>query len=114
MKVRFSTSLGVLWGPTVLWGLTILLILMLFAPSLAGADESSENYKKSEKFLPGEEVVTPTGQKLRVWSTEGPVPVSPPPEPFEAPEERQIEVNELEIKVGDQRRPRRNIENGDK
>jgi hypothetical protein len=46
-------------------------------------DESSANFKKTGRFLPGEEVVTTTGKKMRVWSTEGPVPVSRPPEPFE-------------------------------
>ena len=46
-------------------------------------DQSSANYEKAKKLLPGEEVVTPTGQKLKVWSTEGPVPVSKAPEPFE-------------------------------
>jgi hypothetical protein len=31
--------------------------------------------------LPGEEVVTETGQKMRVWSSSGPVPVNPRPTP---------------------------------
>lgn len=47
--------------------------------------QKSENFDKTKKFLPGEEVVTPTGQKLKIWSTEGPVPVSPPPQPFDDP-----------------------------
>jgi hypothetical protein len=46
-------------------------------------DQSSANFKKTQRFLPGEEVVTPTGQKLKVWSSEGPVPVSRAAEPFE-------------------------------
>lgn len=47
------------------------------------SDLSSSNFKKSgERFLPGEEVVTPTGRKLKVWSSEGPVKVNPAPEPF--------------------------------
>jgi hypothetical protein len=50
--------------------------------------KESANYNKSDKFLPGEEVVTPTGQKMKVWTTEGPVKVSPPPQPFQAPEEQ--------------------------
>lgn len=45
--------------------------------------KESENFHKTGRFLPGEEVVTSTGKKMRVWSTEGPVPVSRPPEPFE-------------------------------
>jgi hypothetical protein len=31
--------------------------------------------------LPGEEVVTEQGQKMRVWSSAGPVPVNPQPTP---------------------------------
>lgn len=31
--------------------------------------------------LPGEEVVTQNGQKMRVWSSAGPVPVNPQPTP---------------------------------
>ena len=31
--------------------------------------------------LPGEEVVTQTGQKMRVWSSAGPVPVNAQPTP---------------------------------
>ncbi len=44
----------------------------------AVADQSSKNFPKTGRFLPGEEVVTPTGKKMRVWSTEGPVPVTQP------------------------------------
>jgi hypothetical protein len=29
--------------------------------------------------IPGEEIVTETGQKMRVWSSAGPVPVNPRP-----------------------------------
>jgi len=47
--------------------------------------QKSENFDKTKKFLPGEEVVSPTGQKMKIWSTEGPVPVSPPPQPFDDP-----------------------------
>lgn len=46
----------------------------------------SGNYNKDRQFLPGEEVVTPTGQKLKVWSTEGPVSVSKAPDPFADPQ----------------------------
>ncbi len=41
-------------------------------------DQSSKNFSKTGRFLPGEEVVTPTGKRMRVWSTEGPVPVTQP------------------------------------
>lgn len=53
-------------------------------------EQGSENYGKSDKFLPGEEVVSPTGQKMKVWSTEGPVKVTAPPEPFTRPEDRYL------------------------
>lgn len=46
-------------------------------------DQSSSNFNKTGRYLPGEEVVTPTGKKVKIWSTEGPVPVSQPPEPWD-------------------------------
>ncbi len=54
------------------------------------ADRSSENFKKTERFLPGEEIVTPTGKTVKVWSTEGPVSVQQAPEPFEDLSERRL------------------------
>ncbi|MCB0344692.1 MAG: hypothetical protein KDD66_06230 [Bdellovibrionales bacterium] len=62
------------------------LVLCLSTPAFADSSEESKessNFKKTERFLPGEEVVTPTGKKMKVWSTEGPVPVSKAPEPFD-------------------------------
>jgi hypothetical protein len=35
--------------------------------------------------MPGEEIVTETGQKMRVWSSAGPVPVNPRPTPQPLP-----------------------------
>jgi len=77
----------------------LLVFLFILAPALAFADgyerspraqmnpperaPKSENFDKTKRFLPGEEVVSPTGQKMKVWSTRGPVEVSPPPQPFE-------------------------------
>ncbi len=52
--------------------------------------KESSNYGKDENYLPGEEVVTPTGKKLKVWSTKGPVKVSPPPRPFDDPSRSQL------------------------
>lgn len=49
----------------------------------AQVDQSSANFNKTDRFLPGEEVITPTGKKMKIWSSTGPVPVSRPPEPFE-------------------------------
>ena len=36
-------------------------------------------------ILPGEQVVTETGQKMHVWSSSGPVPVNPLPTPQQLP-----------------------------
>jgi hypothetical protein len=35
--------------------------------------------------MPGEEIVTETGQKMKVWSSAGPVPVNPRPTPQQLP-----------------------------
>ncbi len=35
--------------------------------------------------MPGEEIVTETGQRMRVWSSAGPVPVNPQPTPQPLP-----------------------------
>ncbi len=45
--------------------------------------KESSNFGKTDRFLAGEEVITPTGKKVKVWSTEGPVPVSKAPQPFQ-------------------------------
>ena len=63
-------------------------------PSDAAATQpkaGSENYYKDENFLPGEGVVTPTGQKMKVWSTAGPVKVSPAPQPFDDPQATKLD-----------------------
>ncbi len=86
---------------------------------LASADESggqspekdqkpqaSANYSKDSEFLPGEEVVTPTGQKMKIWSTKGPVDVSKAPEPFEDREKSTLDNTNIDIDLRD-RLPRR-------
>ena len=50
--------------------------------------QASENYYKTDKFLPGEEVVSTTGKKMKVWSTTGPVAVSSPLKPFDDPNQQ--------------------------
>lgn len=55
----------------------LLALVPLNQATLARADQREP--------LPGEEVVTSTGKKMKVWSTEGPVKVSPPPQPFDDP-----------------------------
>lgn len=37
--------------------------------------------KRLPPVMPGEEIVTETGQRMRVWSSAGPVPINPPPTP---------------------------------
>lgn len=60
-------------------------------PAQSAATTESSNFKKSERFLAGEEVKTPTGKTMKVWSTEGPVPVARPPEPFETQEQSVVD-----------------------
>lgn len=38
-----------------------------------------QNDPRLPPVMPGEEIVTETGQKMRVWSSAGPVPVNPQP-----------------------------------
>ncbi len=73
LSLFLTTSIAVADGEKDRWDV----------PAEAKADQRSPNYDKTEQFLPGEEVVSPTGQKMKVWSTKGPVPVSRAPEPFE-------------------------------
>jgi len=40
-----------------------------------------QNDPRLPPVLPGEEIVTETGQRMRVWSSAGPVPVNPRPTP---------------------------------
>jgi hypothetical protein len=44
-----------------------------------------QNDQRLPPLLPGEEVVTQTGQRMRVWSSSGPVPVNPTPIPQPLP-----------------------------
>jgi hypothetical protein len=70
-------------------------------------DQSSENFKKTEDFLPGEEVVSTTGKKVKVWSTKGPVPVSRAPEPFEDRDKTVLDGSHLVIDAEELRRKRK-------
>jgi len=52
--------------------------------SVPDADDKPTTRQDDDRLppvLPGEEVVTQTGQKMRVWSSAGPVPVNPQPTP---------------------------------
>ena len=52
----------------------------------SGANPTTRQYNdRLPPILPGEEVVTETGQKMRVWSSSGPVPVNPQPTPQQLP-----------------------------
>lgn len=52
-----------------------------------GSDASFD--KRLPPVFPGEEV-RDNGKKIKVWSTSGPVPVSPPPQPFDTYNGRQL------------------------
>ena len=74
----------------------------------ADSDRSSANGSNTDQareYLPGEEVVTESGQKLKVWSTRGPVEVNKAPEPFEDSDD-QIDVI-VDTRDKQQRRDRR-------
>jgi len=86
-------------------GLYVLTAVLLWSvPTLALADgeqqtdrdaadvksKESSNYQKAKDFIPGEDVVTPTGKKVKVWSTKGPVDVDRAPQPFDDPAHAQI------------------------
>jgi hypothetical protein len=84
------------------YGTTLFIFAVSVLPQFAFADGSrataqapqkSENFDKTKKFLPGEEVISPTGQKMKIWSTEGPVQVSPPPQPFDDPSKQALPPN---------------------
>ena len=59
--------------------LILIVLVSLFFVSPVAAEqkkyEPTSNYKQSDEYLPGEEVVTPAGQKMKVWSTKGEVKV---------------------------------------
>lgn len=54
-----------------------------FAVIADNTNEMKSGYNKSGQFLPGESVKTPEGQKIKMWSTAGPVPVSQAPDPYQ-------------------------------
>jgi hypothetical protein len=68
------------------------------------ANAESDNYG-SDKLLPGETVVTPTGQTIKVWSTEGPVKVSPPPDPFDDPSKQHLDQGGVVVDMRPQNVP---------
>jgi hypothetical protein len=87
MKVRF--------GIVCAWLLTLLCCTLSVAlgdqadsgddstGGVAGADQPTtrQDDDRLPAVLPGEEVVTQTGQKMRVWSSAGPVPINQQPTP---------------------------------
>ena len=48
-------------------------------PSQADKPTTRQNDSRLPPLLPGEEVVTETGRKMRVWTSVGPVPISATP-----------------------------------
>lgn len=81
----------------------ICLLALLFSGSLAFADgqgaavESPGGSTIKRDYLPGEEVTTASGKKLKVWSTRGPVEVSQAPEPFESEDEKRLPPLDLYV-----------------
>lgn len=87
MKVRF--------GIICVWLLTLLCctLTLAFGDQADGGDDAGvtapgqdepttrQDDDRLPPVLPGEEVVTQTGQKMRVWSSAGPVPVNQQPTP---------------------------------
>lgn len=51
------------------------------APDRVGNPTSRQYDQRLPPVIPGEEVVTEGGQRMRVWSSSGPVPVNPVPTP---------------------------------
>ena len=51
------------------------------APATDDKPTTRQDDDRLPPVLPGEEVVTQTGQKMRVWSSAGPVPVNQQPTP---------------------------------
>lgn len=82
----------------VRWGLVFTFVAVVcsvtsnpaFADQAGSGDDGNDDQDKPTTrqdddrlppVLPGEEVVTQTGQKMRVWSSAGPVPMNVPPTP---------------------------------
>lgn len=75
-------------------GLALLAVVLVVGSARhVRADQVQDDQAKSQEpttrqynnrlppVIPGEEIVTETGQKMRVWSSAGPVPVNPRPTP---------------------------------
>jgi hypothetical protein len=63
-----------------------------FADGKPGYDQARQQRPTTRQYdprlppvMPGEEIVTETGQKMKVWSSAGPVPVNPQPTPQQLP-----------------------------
>ncbi len=89
---------------TLVLGLIPITALADSAPDATAPQESGNYDKTGKQLMPGEEIVTPTGKKMRVWNTAGPVPVQRAPEPFQKTPQEQGLPNGLGVIV-DQRSP---------
>jgi len=95
-----------------------LLVFMYGLPVFADGEAATSNTittqtsdsDQDRKLLPGEEVTTSSGKKMKVWSTRGPVPVSRAPEPFEDREKTVINGSNIIIdaETDEHRRPHNN------
>lgn len=66
----------------VLIALLFIFVTPCFADQETQPAQENQSPDQPREYLPGEQVVTPSGQKLKVWSTRGAVPVNKAPEPF--------------------------------
>ena len=83
--------------------ISLMLLVCCFLLTKNAAAESAtweaknEDKRASNELLPGEQVTTPSGQKMKVWSTAGPVKVERAPEPFD--DERKTLLNDANIDI---------------
>lgn len=69
------------------------LLILLSTSAYADGKEAENSNKVSSDTVPGQEVITPTGKKVKFWSTKGPVEVSKAPDPFSDPEKAKLPVD---------------------
>jgi hypothetical protein len=85
MKKNARFSPAILTSLIVASGLSLALAAVAYAdgnPAGTPSRPTTRQYNtRLPPVLPGEEVVTETGQKIRTWSSSGPVPVNQVPTP---------------------------------
>lgn len=79
--VTFMGVVGVVLGLTVTTAVADQVSEDSSEDSKSRAPTTRQYDSRLPPLLPGEEVVTETGQRMRTWSSAGPVPVNPRPTP---------------------------------